>query len=139
MKRNLNPKAKSSGFSMRLCTVLDYGPTSSCTHQRGTRWTGEKLQIRICVSDGCYTPCSGGGWQVGLFPDFLSRTIWEGAHYNLTYGSPAEQRQEKGVKVEKAWILFFSYSLGFGTVGKGPEILVCSLEGQGQLLTMVTV
>lgn len=91
------------------------------------------------VSDGCYTPCSGGGWQVGLFPDFLSRTIWEGAHYNLTYGSPAEQRQEKGVKVEKAWILFFSYSLGFGTVGKGPEILVCSLERQGQLLTMVTV
>lgn len=101
--------------------------------KRYKRDRGEIADHDMCI----YTPCSRGGWQVGLFSYFLSRNIWEGAHYNLTCGNLAEQRQEKGVKVEKAQILSFSYSLGFGTVWKGQEVFVCSMEGQGQLLTMV--
>lgn len=43
-----------------------------------------------------YTPCSEGGSHVGVFPFFLSRTIWVGTYYNLTCNSLAEQRQKNG-------------------------------------------
>lgn len=58
----------------------------------GERWTEEQMWVMVFASRLLALEEVG---HVGVLLFFVSRTIWEGAHYSLTYRRPAEETKEK--------------------------------------------